>query len=105
MPNRTTNRWTILLLVFLIAITVLRLTWMNFITSIDYPHNPSAVIGIRVKNIEGYFEVSVRDNGKGMTEEERKQIFIHTEQTTNEKRTGVGLRNIDRRLKQLTIKD
>ncbi|WP_438346943.1 sensor histidine kinase [Paenibacillus sp. FA6] len=43
--------------------------------------------------------MSVRDNGKGMTEEKRKLIFMHTEQT--KKRTRVGLRNIDRRLKQL----
>jgi len=41
--------------------------------------------------------ISVQDNGKGMTEEEVKQLF--TENTAKE-RTSVGLRNVNHRLKQ-----
>ncbi|WP_246000936.1 hybrid sensor histidine kinase/response regulator [Brevibacillus panacihumi] len=54
---------------------------------------------IHIKDKGEYCEVSIQDNGKGMTEEVRNQLFNQTGYT--KKRASVGLRNIERRLKQL----
>ncbi|HZG82208.1 MAG TPA: ATP-binding protein [Brevibacillus sp.] len=54
---------------------------------------------IHIKDQGEYCEVSIQDNGKGMTEEVRNQLFNQTGYT--KKRASVGLRNIERRLKQL----
>lgn len=54
---------------------------------------------IRIKVQEEYSEVSIKDNGVGMTAEELEQLFIQKESSTD--RIKVGLRNINRRLKQL----
>ncbi|WP_234410525.1 ATP-binding protein [Caldalkalibacillus mannanilyticus] len=56
-------------------------------------------IYIRIESLENGLRVSIIDNGKGMTDEERKQLLIHKGVT--KQRTGVGLQNVDRRLKQL----
>ncbi|MFD1849712.1 ATP-binding protein [Oceanobacillus bengalensis] len=52
---------------------------------------------IRLKEQADQIKFSIIDNGKGMTEEEMKQLF--TEEHSS-KRTSVGLRNVERRLKQ-----
>jgi len=54
---------------------------------------------IHIKDKGEHCEVSIQDNGKGMTEEVRNQLFNQTGHT--KKRASVGLRNIERRLKQL----
>jgi two-component system, sensor histidine kinase ChiS len=56
-------------------------------------------ICIRIQKKLEYIEVSVIDDGKGMTEVELKQLFINT--SSSQRRTGVGLQNTNRRLKQL----
>lgn len=52
---------------------------------------------IAMKEEKEHIKISVRDNGKGMPKEKIQQLF--TEEQT-EKRTSVGLRNVERRLKQ-----
>lgn len=54
---------------------------------------------IHIKDKGEYCEVSIQDNGKGMTEEVWNQLFNQT--GYSKKRASVGLRNIERRLKQL----
>ncbi|RKL66438.1 histidine kinase [Salipaludibacillus neizhouensis] len=40
------KNWILIIIIFLIAITSIRLTWMNFLSIFDYPQNPSAVHGV-----------------------------------------------------------
>ncbi|WP_260838661.1 sensor histidine kinase [Heyndrickxia oleronia] len=54
---------------------------------------------IRIKIEAKYTEVSIIDNGIGMNEEEVRKLLIRKDYS--EKRTGIGLQNVDRRLKQL----
>lgn len=56
-------------------------------------------IQIRIESKAEYIQVTIQDDGKGMTEEKAVQFINRVRQT--DKRTGVGLTNIDRRLKQL----
>ena len=56
-------------------------------------------ITIRIKKQPSYVEISIEDDGIGMSEEKLEQLFA-TENRTQE-RIGVGIRNTDRRLKQL----
>ncbi|HZG73336.1 MAG TPA: ATP-binding protein, partial [Chondromyces sp.] len=53
---------------------------------------------IQIKKQPHYIKVSVIDNGKGMKTEEISQLF---KEKKSHERTSVGLRNVDRRLKQL----
>ena len=53
---------------------------------------------IHIKKQSDHIKVSVSDNGKGMTENEVSELFIEKKSL---ERTSVGLRNVDRRLKQL----
>lgn len=52
---------------------------------------------IRITKHSDYIKISIRDNGKGMTESKMNQLF--TEEDASE-RTSVGLQNVERRLKQ-----
>nr|WP_259548189.1 ATP-binding protein [Heyndrickxia oleronia] len=54
---------------------------------------------IRIKIEAKYTEVSIIDNGIGMNEEEVRKLLIRKDYS--KKRTGIGLQNVDRRLKQL----
>lgn len=56
-------------------------------------------IWIQITDKGEYSEVSIQDNGEGMTEDDLNQLFYRTGHA--KKRASVGLRNIDRRLKQL----
>ncbi|WP_242691089.1 ATP-binding protein [Cytobacillus praedii] len=56
-------------------------------------------ITIRIKKQPSYVEISIEDDGIGMSEEKLEQLFA-TENRSQE-RIGVGIRNTDRRLKQL----
>ncbi|WP_028612456.1 ATP-binding protein [Paenibacillus harenae] len=55
------------------------------------------IITIRIENAEDCFEVSVHDNGVGMPEEKIRQALDKPYDAGK----GIGLRNTDRRLKQL----
>lgn len=55
-------------------------------------------IRIKIKRLVDDIEISIIDDGIGMTEQEISEAFSDSESTV---RTGVGLRNVDRRLKQL----
>lgn len=39
-------KWTLIILIFLISVTAIRLTWMNFLTTFEYQENPEAQQGI-----------------------------------------------------------
>ncbi|PWA09443.1 hypothetical protein DCC39_13165 [Pueribacillus theae] len=54
-------------------------------------------VRIRLKDEGQFIEVSIMDNGEGMDEERLKQLLDRK----SGKRSGIGLLNIDRRLKQL----
>lgn len=54
-------------------------------------------IEIRIRNATDHCEVCIRDNGVGMSEEKLAQLL----ETLLNDNKGVGLRNTDRRLKQL----
>lgn len=56
-------------------------------------------IHIQIQKQADYIEVSIIDNGKGMTDEELQGLFIKKEHP--QKRSNIGLKNINRRLKQL----
>lgn len=56
-------------------------------------------IWIRITSKDEHYEVSIQNDGAGMTEEERSRLFSQARHSN--KRTGVGLKNTDRRLKQL----
>lgn len=57
---------------------------------------------IRIRKLLESIEISVIDDGKGMTEAELEQLFTNT--SNSQDRKGIGLKNIDRRLKQLFSK-
>jgi len=54
---------------------------------------------IRITENDDLYEITVSDDGKGMTSQEIEQIFSVDHHP--EERKGIGLLNIDRRLKQL----
>ena len=54
---------------------------------------------IRITENDDLYEITVSDDGKGMTSQENEQIFSVDHHP--EERKGIGLLNIDRRLKQL----
>lgn len=58
-------------------------------------------VRIEVGKKETYYEIIVSDNGSGMTEEQVVKLFEQQERNTKKMDTSVGLRNINRRLKQL----
>lgn len=39
-------KWTFIIIAFLIIITIIRVIWMNYLTTFEYPHNPTAEQGI-----------------------------------------------------------
>src|SRR5699024_3717190 len=55
------------------------------------------LITIRVREEDGYTEISVKDDGVGMDEEKIKQIFT----IQPDRKKGIGLVNTEQRLKQL----
>lgn len=58
-------------------------------------------IRIKIKKKIGYYEITIIDNGIGMTEEKLGTLFEKQEKHLSPPSTGVGLRNINQRLKQL----
>lgn len=54
---------------------------------------------IRIEQQNKHIKVSISDNGKGLTEEEIKNIF--KKEIRSDTRKGIGIQNIDRRLKQV----
>lgn len=60
-------------------------------------------IWIRISEGPEYHEICVQDDGKGMSEEQLKQLFAKAPDPS--KGSGVGLRNVDRRLTQLFGRD
>ncbi|MCH1624136.1 ATP-binding protein [Ferdinandcohnia quinoae] len=56
-------------------------------------------ICIQIKELAEYVEVSIIDDGIGMTENNLEQLFIRRNQSNTN--SGVALQNINRRLKQL----
>ncbi|WP_235827979.1 ATP-binding protein [Brevibacillus migulae] len=56
-------------------------------------------IEIQITDIGNSIEVCIRDNGVGMSEEKQKQVFEKLAGAAGT--SGIGLRNTDRRLKQL----
>ncbi|WP_313801517.1 ATP-binding protein [Cytobacillus sp.] len=56
-------------------------------------------ITIRIKKQRSYVEISIEDDGIGMSEEKLEQLF--TKDAGSQKRIGVGIRNTDRRLRKL----
>ncbi|WP_261305245.1 ATP-binding protein [Paenibacillus andongensis] len=54
-------------------------------------------IHIRIMSTEESFEISIRDNGVGMGKERIQRLFANSSDIS----MGIGLRNTDRRLKQL----
>lgn len=57
-------------------------------------------IWIQIKSSPEYSEVIIKDDGVGMKEDRLEQLF-NQQQPLSNKRTRVGLRNINKRLKQL----
>lgn len=55
-------------------------------------------IRIQIKRLVDDIEISIIDDGIGMTGQQISEAFSDSEATV---RTGVGLRNVDRHLKQL----
>ncbi|MBP2241580.1 sensor histidine kinase YesM [Cytobacillus eiseniae] len=56
-------------------------------------------VNIRIQQHANHIEISIIDDGIGMTKEELEQLFMKINGTVKKK--GIGIRNIDRRLKQL----
>ncbi|NRR03928.1 response regulator [Brevibacillus sp. RS1.1] len=56
-------------------------------------------VWIHIKDKEEYFEISIQDDGEGIAEEDLNQLFSQTRH--GKKKASVGLRNIERRLRQL----
>lgn len=56
---------------------------------------------IKTKSLPDYYEISVIDNGIGMTEQQIKAMFNERKSANLPKSTRVGIRNINMRLKQL----
>ena len=54
---------------------------------------------IRIQQRSTHMEITVQDDGKGMTKDELNQLFMKINGSVKHK--GVAIRNIDRRLKQL----
>ncbi|MFB3160995.1 sensor histidine kinase [Neobacillus sp. 179-J 1A1 HS] len=54
---------------------------------------------IRARHLGDLVEISVEDNGKGMTEEEHSRIVHHINSEEGDQMKSIGLRNIHQRLK------
>jgi two-component system, sensor histidine kinase YesM len=54
---------------------------------------------IRARHLGDLVEISVEDNGKGMTEEEHSRIVHHINSEEGDEMKSIGLRNIHQRLK------
>lgn len=56
-------------------------------------------VWIQIKQLEKYYLIIIKDDGIGMSQEKLEHIFER--KTESNKRQGIGILNIDRRLKQL----
>lgn len=71
----------------------------NAIFSGIEPGGKDGTILIRAYGEEGCLYVSVRDNGIGIPEEVVPQLLDHKEKLKGDRMSGIGLPNVDRRLK------
>ena len=63
------------------------------------PSGRIGLIQIHAWSENGILKVSVRDNGIGMSEEQCKKILTDTSRITKSTMSGIGLPNVDRRIK------
>ena len=63
------------------------------------PAGKPGLISIHVGEDAGVLKITVRDNGVGIPEEKLKTILEHTEKVKSSSMSGIGLPNVDRRIK------
>lgn len=63
------------------------------------PNGKNGTIWIRAFETEGNLRIIVRDNGKGIPKEKLKTILSDKEKLTGDHMSGIGLPNVDKRLK------
>ena len=63
------------------------------------PAGKPGLISIYVGEDAGVLKITVRDNGVGIPEEKLKTILEHTEKVKSSSMSGIGLPNVDRRIK------
>lgn len=71
----------------------------NAIFSGIEPMGENGIISIHVKALENTLCISVRDNGVGIPEEKIEKILKGKEKSKNDTMSGIGLPNVDQRIK------
>lgn len=70
-----------------------------------FPEGKGGVIQVFVKRKEGSLVFQIADNGVGMTEERLSQVWTQEQRSKKEHLTGIGILNVDDRLKLLYGED
>ena len=71
----------------------------NAIFSGIEPSGRNGVVEIHARKSDGDLCITVRDNGIGMDKEKAKQLLQDTEKVKSSSMSGIGLPNVDRRIK------
>lgn len=71
----------------------------NAITHGIEPHKAAGKVSILIQDVGNEIQITVRDNGIGMTREQLNHLKEEVPDVEKEGHTGIGIRNVDRRIR------